>query len=490
MVYIGLCIVGLGVILVSYFRTRQYERDYVESLDSKEHPFKQLYPLFLYLLLETSCGIFLERGKKEKEQLQALHIGENIEERQILFWCKKLALLLLVCVGCLFFTLCSYGANISETEAIPQTVLTREQAGNGTKTVSLDVSLSELWKERIEVVVPEQVYTQEELAVKMKEAKEYVQTYYLGENVSEQQVEYPLYFMENIPGSAISVSWNIWNELLVNKDGTLENAEISTEGEICQLTANLIYGEYSEQLQFQICVLPKRQRTKEDWKKALQEAILQAAKENPTQDQMELPAMVWDEPVSYWKPTKKTKPVVLMFGIFLMGALWIGFQKDLQSKKNKRDQQMLVDYPELVNKFILLLSAGMTISGAWGKIAMEYEKKRKLDEKKKRYAYEEWLFTWTELENGVTQVKALEHFGQRIGLMPYLKFSTMLATNAKKGSKGLLELLEYEALDLFEHRKQMTRRIAEEAGTKLLAPMMIMLVLVMVIIMAPAFLSL
>ena len=71
-----------------------------------------------------------------------------------------------------------------------------------------------------------------------------------------------------------------------------------------------------------------------------------------------------------------------------------------------------------------------------------------------------------------------------------MKFSTLLAQNLRKGSKGLLALLEYEAMDAFENRKQMTKRLAEEAGTKLLAPMMIMLILVMVIIMTPAFQSL
>lgn len=93
------------------------------------------------------------------------------------------------------------------------------------------------------------------------------------------------------------------------------------------------------------------------------------------------------------------------------------------------------------------------------------------------------------MENGVTEAVALEKFGQRIGLMPYLKFSTLLAQNGRKGAKGLVPLLEYEAMDAFENRKQQTKRLAEEAGTKLLVPMMIMLLLVMVIIMVPAMMS-
>ena len=43
--------------------------------------------------------------------------------------------------------------------------------------------------------------------------------------------------------------------------------------------------------------------------------------------------------------------------------------------------------------------------------------------------------------------------------------------------------------EAFEQRKNRARQIGEKAGTKLLFPMLIMLVLVLVIIMVPAFWS-
>jgi len=50
-------------------------------------------------------------------------------------------------------------------------------------------------------------------------------------------------------------------------------------------------------------------------------------------------------------------------------------------------------------------------------------------------------------------------------------------------------MLEYEAADAFEKRKQNTKKLAEQAGTKLLGPMILMLILVVLIIMAPAMMS-
>ena len=52
-----------------------------------------------------------------------------------------------------------------------------------------------------------------------------------------------------------------------------------------------------------------------------------------------------------------------------------------------------------------------------------------------------------------------------------------------------MEQLNEEADRVFVERKNTARRLGEEAGTKMLVPMMIMLVIVMGIVIIPAFLS-
>ena len=155
----------------------------------------------------------------------------------------------------------------------------------------------------------------------------------------------------------------------------------------------------------------------------------------------------------------------------------------------KRKEQMLLDYPEIINKFTLLVNAGMTVKQAWSKLTEDYEKKILSSQLKKRYAYEEMLVTVRELKLGVPESIAFEQFGRRVGLLPYIKFGSLIAQNIKKGSKGLSELLSKEASEAFEERKELAKRLGEEAGTKLLAPMMIMLLIVFIIILIPAFQS-
>ena len=367
--------------------------------------------------------------------------------------------------------------------------LVRQEGGQGGDQVSLVISGEGKKDQTISVEIPEKQYTEKELAKKMKEAKQYVSDYYLGENESKEQVWKSLNFMESIPNSAISVSWSVSDNTYLSMDGELENDLVPEEGADCLVYANLTYLEEKEEMEFKIHIVPKKELTDAEWKNAVTKAISEEAKKEETNEKFQLPTEILNEKVTYSEPEESGGGMFLMFGLVGVVILWIFYDQELDKKMKEHDTQMMVDYPELINKFVLLLSAGMTVNGAWGKIAKEYQNKVSENKCEKRFAYEEWSLTWNEMNNGVTETKALEHFGQRSKLLPYMKFSSLLAQNLRKGSKGLLELLEYEAIDAFENRKQMTKRLAEEAGTKLLGPMMAMLFLVLIIIMVPAMTS-
>jgi hypothetical protein len=70
-----------------------------------------------------------------------------------------------------------------------------------------------------------------------------------------------------------------------------------------------------------------------------------------------------------------------------------------------------------------------------------------------------------------------------------MKLSALLSQNIRKGSNNLLQILRQEADHAFAERKNQAKKLGEEAGTKLLLPMMMMLCVVMVIIMIPAYFS-
>ena len=70
-----------------------------------------------------------------------------------------------------------------------------------------------------------------------------------------------------------------------------------------------------------------------------------------------------------------------------------------------------------------------------------------------------------------------------------MKMGALLSQNLRKGAKGTSDMLKMEAIQAMEDRKSRARRLGEEAGVKLLLPMLLMLVIVLVIVVVPAFLS-
>lgn len=479
----------LGVFLFVFLKTRAYQKEYVSSLEDKEARMKFLYPMSLWLILESPLGKLVRDKDQQRELMAQLYIGEDTQEMQILYWCKKLSLVILILVAVAGITLSCSVEQTGEELLKEEHCLDRDKAEGGSKEVSLIVSADGKEDLDLTVEVPRRQYNLEELEKKLEEAKEYIRECYLGENEDPAKINKPLNLVSSIPDSAIEVSWSVDQEEVISEDGSLENGLLE-ESVDCTLIACLAYGDQQENLEFSITVLPAKEMSQTEWETKVSETMEEAGQEQVEEASMELPETIMGRQVTYKEAKEEDiRPVLWGMALVVGIALWIALDRDLQKKYQNRELQMLLDYPEIINKFTLLVSAGMTINGAWGKIANEYERKRKQKLGKERYAYEEWCLTWREICNGVTELQALEHFGQRCRLLPYLKFSTLLGQNLRKGSKGLLEVLEYEAMDAFENRKQNTKRLAEEAGTKMLIPMILMLVLVVLIIMTPALMS-
>ena len=144
--------------------------------------------------------------------------------------------------------------------------------------------------------------------------------------------------------------------------------------------------------------------------------------------------------------------------------------------------------------FLLPVSIIVSIMGiivvrnAWEKLVQDYQEMRHKGGEM-QYAYEEMKITMQELKNGIVETEAYEHFGRRTKVLAYMRFGSLLAQNVKKGSKGLMDLLEREGQNAYEERKQTAKRLGEEAGTKLLFPMMLYLLIVLAIVMVPAMMT-
>lgn len=494
MVWIGciLCIViGVGVII-----SRNYGKERIRELDKEAHKLKWFYPLCLYcidLLGRKGSHKCLDQSRKIKEQLRALNLSVDKEEDFLWYRCKKMSLAVVVILAASVFCVLSEVTADTTHYLSEGKYLFRGENGEGTKEVPIHITIENLAEESINISLAERRYTEEEKTQKLQEAKDYVKANYLGKNAESGQVVTALNLVKNIPNNQITVSWNVGLSGLVEEDGTLHNEIVEQEKVNVTLIASFYdqgieEEEVLEEVEFPITILKKNYTEEEQVLHQIEQYIRTENEQHGDEKQLELPSKIGNYNIHYEEVVEKGSNMILVLGAIVAVLLYFMADKDLDTKMEKRNTQLMMDYPELMNKFILLLGAGMTVRHAWGKIALEYEAKKR-ENNQIRYAYEEWIFTWNEMQNGVSEVAALEGFGRRIGLASYLKFSTLLAQNLRKGSKGLTELLEYEAMDAFEERKEAAKRLGEEAGTKLLMPMMLMLMIVMIIVMYPALCS-
>ena len=163
-----------------------------------------------------------------------------------------------------------------------------------------------------------------------------------------------------------------------------------------------------------------------------------------------------------------------IWGMTMAASIGVYFlmDKDLFDQVKKKKELLRLGYPDLVHQLALYLVAGMTIRSAFGRLGKTNE-----------YA----AYACREMQSGQSEAAAYENFGKRAGPREYVKLSTLLCQNLKKGSSALMERLEEEALTATESRIQSGRKLGEEAQTKLLIPMVTLLAVTMLMIMVPAF---
>lgn len=191
-------------------------------------------------------------------------------------------------------------------------------------------------------------------------------------------------------------------------------------------------------------------------------------------------ALEWREPKQYLLIK------VLFFEIVIMVLLYFVVQERKRTEEKERQDQMRLDYAEFVNKLLILLGSGMSLKQSLNRISARYLDKRQKKQTKKRFLYEELLVTNYEIQDGESERRAYQKFGERTGLSCYHRLVRILIQNLQTGNRGLCELLGQEATVALEERKALAKKLGEEAGTKMLLPLIMMLGIVIAIIMVPA----
>ena len=340
------------------------------------------------------------------------------------------------------------------------------------------------WKKNMKFPLKQRKFTKEEKEELENEVYEYILKTLPGRNDSLEQAAWPLQMPEQALGGEVELVWFV-DEQYLNEDGTLRSEGIPEGGADTEVAVEASCRNWTHSFRFPVHLERPQFTERQTAFGQVRQSVLEAMRDQKTLEIVQLPDRVGDIRVTYETEEKKSyTPVFLaLVVLILMPFLWREQQK---KKKEEREQQLFLDYPGVID--MLLLGAGLTVRKAVERLVAEYETAR-AEGGALRYAYEELCIMNQEMRDGLSEGQALERFGKRCRIFPYLKFASVVSQNLKKGSDGLLDILEKESLEALEEKKQRVLQMGEQAGTKLLLPMMILLALVMGIIMVPAFMT-
>lgn len=377
------------------------------------------------------------------------------------------------------------------SEAIVQ--VKRNVYGEGNRTEQLKILVDgEKQEKELDVFVGELQYSSEELEEVFERSIKKLEQSILGKNESLDEVRKNLNLITEVPGEPMLVEWEIDRYDLINIYGEInqEVLEKESEGVLAELKAYIRYipDETKEILHvFHVRICPEKQTLADKIYKELLTIIEEKEAQSVTERYVDLPNEYEGKALTFQRPMDYRSLIFLGLGLIFSSMLCLLEKQNQKEDAKRKEEQMMKDYPEIIGKLNLLLGAGMTVKNAWKKIVEDYERQKKIQGI--RFAYEEMRKVYHEMQSGVVEKECYEHFGRNCRLRPYRKLGVLLSQNSRKGTKGLTELLNTESVSAYEERKMRAKRMGEEAGTKLLLPMFLMLSVVLIIVIVPAFIS-
>ncbi len=429
----------------------------------------------------VSCSVMTKfLSEKVKKELRLLYPTKETEQICRDYYQEKISLLLKIWFAGIGAILLMLFVQRSESLIEEGNIVKRNIGVEEEKPVVLQVFDENNRRTEITYHVAPRTFTQEEIKKQTEKFLEEYESLILGENESLQKVHSNLHLQSNYDTYPMEFIWDSSDYRLLGDDGEVMNENLTKE-EVVQLSVEIIYGEETYVHVFNVLVIPPYLSDAEKWQKEILQALSDEDELQKYEKTLTLPDEIEGKNVRFEE--KKDNSVILLFVfLFLVSfILYFAKDKDLEKELELRKKRMSMKYPEFVSKFQLLLGTGMTVKNIFIRLSEDASLGKEL--------MEETELLNRDMKNGISVREALDRFGRRTANPLYIKFSALLIQNLKKGTDDLTEQLSKESREAFLLRKTNARRLGEEAGTKLLGPMILMLGVVMAVLMIPAFLS-
>ncbi len=426
---------------------------------------------FIYRRLESKLN-----KKKIKNHLRRVHVvsEEELDRLCDRFYVSLISNVILTLAVTLFLCTLLFVKNKNDNGEV---TLERDTYGGDETDMELETQIDGE-AEVFDIQVLPLMYDEENINDAFEEGFEYLETVYLGDNETADMITHDLELPDYIDDFGLTVRWSSSDDEYVNSKGEIIEGVLETPV-VINLTATLSYDDYQSERNFPVVIAGKEKSEAEeiieDIKNYIQEIQLASADE----EYITLPSEINGYEVST-KDGANIILVILIVGLVVCTLITVKGHSDLKSQEEKRDKKLLSVYPAFIDMLSLYMGAGFTVKAALTRISMVT---------KDKFLSDEISYTLNEIQSGIPETEGYYRLGTRLALPVYMKMMTLLSQNIKKGTRDILNMLENEEDSALQFKRELAKKKGEEAGTKLLFPMIIELGIVMIIIMLPALMS-
>lgn len=389
---------------------------------------------------------------------------------------RKLAVVFLLILLLAFYVDIT-GGNIQEDGSIK-----RNEFGGKDKSVHLVIDaegIVENYSYELEV---------EPTRISEEEAEQYIAKAMEEIDADFKEIKADVEIQDTYVSGFVEADWYFSPSGYLSSKGQVVQENIPEEGILINARVTLLCGDYEAVYSFPFRIEKEILSEQERFFNQVDEWIEKQMKQEGTTsiilpDEINGINIIWSEKKDYLAVK------IMLLEIVAIVLISISKKRKLEKENQERKRSIELQYPDVVNQLSILLEAGMTTRQAWQRMAKQYTEKRQRNLVEENLVYEAITHMSHRLAEGENEKIAYEKFLGEIDVMCYHRLFRTLIGNLEKGTSSICNYLEEESRRAYEQRIFLAKKIGEEASTKMLFPLMIMMILVMAMVVAPAIIS-
>lgn len=372
--------------------------------------------------------------------------------------------------------LCLFSLSVIKLRAFDQKDdgIIRPEVGGTSEKVKLRLE-EEGTEEVYDLEISPREYTDEEFKTAAAEAKRYIDEVYLGNNPSAERITSNLTLPDSDETGRLRVIWESSDPLVLSSSGVIKNKQFENEAEV-RLTATIKDNNHSESVDYFLKVVGEDSLSSFE---RIKLRMLEIESETRSESEVVLPDYLDGVRIERVKTDRrKVLAEIMLLGFFMIASYAFVQINRLKEAGKKRDSELRGAYYGFVSRLTIHLGAGSVLREALRLAGVR---------EKSEYLKNEINLALKKIASGIPEYRAYTEMGKSIGTQEYMKLMSLIAQNLEYGNKNLISLLETEVNSSIYIRKEEIKKRGEQASEKLLIPTSILMILVIAIVIYPAY---